>query len=135
MLVLVSGATRSVPNYGHTGYLIVPRMWTDPDTLDLASTPHAMDNGCFNGLDEGGFMRMLYAYRKKADPLFVAVPDKVADAAATLQLWPFWSRVVRACGYRPAFVAQNGLTSDRVPWAEFDSLFVGGDDAYKDGPE
>ena len=130
MLLLVSGATR-FPRSGNVGHLIVPRQWNDPDSLDL-SCPYAMDNGCFTGLDEGGFMRMLYAYRRKRGCLFVTVPDKVGDAAATLQLWPFWSRVVRSLGHSPAFVAQNGLTEDRIPWDEFGTLFIGGDDVFKD---
>ena len=133
MLLLVSGATR-FPRGEKVGHLIVPRQWNDPDSLDL-TFPWAMDNGCFGGLDEGGFVRMLYAYRKQAGCLFVTVPDKVSDAAATLQLWPFWSRVVRSLGHSPAFVAQNGLTSDRIPWDEFGTIFIGGDDTFKDGPE
>jgi hypothetical protein len=134
VLLLVSGATR-YPRGADVGHLIVPRQWNDPDSLELQPGRWAMDNGCFTGLDEGGFVRMLYAYRHKAGCLFVTVPDKVADAAATLQLWPFWSCVVRGVGHSPAFVAQNGLTPDRVPWDEFGTLFIGGDDAYKDGPE
>jgi hypothetical protein len=42
---------------------------------------------------------------------------------------------VQACGHAPAFVAQNGLTPDRVPWDEFGTLFIGGDDAFKDGEQ
>ena len=134
MLLLVSGATR-FPRDANVGHLVVPRQWNDPDTLDLQAERWAMDNGCFTGLDEGGFMRMLYEYRRQAGCLFVTVPDKVGDAASTLLLWPFWSRVVRSLGHSPAFVAQNGLTSERVPWDEFGTLFIGGDDAYKDGPD
>jgi hypothetical protein len=134
VLVLVSGATK-FPRTDDVGHLIVPRQWNDPDTLTLEPWKWAMDNGCFTGLDEGGFIRMLYAYRRKVGCLFVTVPDKVGDAAATLQLWPFWSTVVRSLGHQPAFVAQNGLTPERVPWTEFGTLFIGGDDAYKDGPD
>lgn len=131
MLLLVSGATK-YPRDERVGHLIVPRQWNDPDELDLQWRRWAADNGCFVGLDPGAFMRMLYAYRKKDGCLFVTVPDAVADAAETLQLWKFWSPVVRTCGRPPAFVAQNGLTSDRVPWDEFETLFIGGDDLYKD---
>lgn len=134
MLLLVSGATK-FPRGETVGHLIVPRQWNDPDSLDLQPQRWAMDNGCFVGLDPGAFMRMLYAYRKKAGCLFVTVPDAVADAAETLHLWAFWAPVVRSCGHSPAFVAQNGLTPSRVPWDEFGTLFIGGDDAYKDGPE
>jgi hypothetical protein len=134
VLVLVSGATKT-ERPDHVGHLIVPRSWNDPDSLELIPGKWAMDNGCFGGLDEDGFMRMLYEFRKKPGCLFVTVPDKVMDAATTLLLWPFWSRVVRACGHSPAFVAQNGLTQDRVPWDEFGTLFIGGDNGYKDGQE
>lgn len=130
-MVLVSGATK-YPRDQQVGHLIVPRQWNDPDSLDLQLWRWAMDNGCFVGLDPGAFMRMLYAYRLKPGCLFVAVPDAVADAAETLHLWKFWSPVVRALGREPAFVAQNGLTPARVPWDEFGTLFIGGDDEYKD---
>lgn len=133
MLLLVSGATK-YPRGADVGHLIVPRQWNDPDALDLQPGRWAMDNGCFVGLDPGAFMRMLYAYRKKPGCLFVTAPDAVADAAETLALWAFWSPVVRSLGHSPAFVAQNGLTPERVPWDEFGTLFIGGDDAFKDGP-
>lgn len=134
MLLLVSGATR-YPRSADVGHLIVPRQWNDPDSLDLQSGRWGMDSGCFVGFDPGAYMRMLYAYRRKDGCLFVVVPDAVCDAAETLYLWRFWRPVVLALGHTPAFVAQNGLTPDRVPWGEFGTLFVGGDDAYKDGPE
>lgn len=117
----------------------MPRSWNDPDELEriglLVMWRWAMDNGCFIGLDPGAFMRMLYAFRKKPGCLFVAAPDAVGDAAETLHLWAFWRPVISALGHRPAFVAQNGLTPDRVPWDEFETLFIGGDDTFKDGVE
>ena len=134
ILLLVSGAT-SYPRDGAVGHLVVPRSWNKPSALNLQPDKWAMDNGCFAGFDEGAYMRMLYAFRDEPACLFVVVPDVVADAAATLARWEFWAPIVRACGRRPAFVAQNGLTPERVPWGEFDALFIGGDDAYKDGPE
>jgi hypothetical protein len=133
VLLLVSGATR-FPRGEDVGHLIVPRQWNDPDSLDLQPGRWAMDNGCFVGFDPGAFMRMLYAYRDKRGCLFVTAPDAVADAAETLHLWMFWSPVIRALGHSPAFVAQNGLAMPRVPWDDFGTLFIGGDDAFKDGP-
>src|SRR5690349_19911156 len=131
MLLLVSGAT-TYPRGGDVGYLAVPKNWSDPDVLAaggmLEPRRHAFDNGCFNGLDIGAFMRMLYIFRRyAAGALFASVPDVVGDAAETLRLWKFWAPVVRAAGYQPAFVAQNGLTHERVPWGEFSTLFIGGD--------
>lgn len=131
-MLLVSGAVSTVNGREDCGHLIVPRQWNDPDSLQLVAGRWAMDNGCFVGLDAGAFMRMLYAFRRKAGCLFVTCPDVVADAAETLQLWAFWSPVVRALGHRPAFVAQDGLTPDRVPWGELGALFIGGSTEYKE---
>lgn len=131
MLLLVSGATKTARN-AHVGHLIVPRSWNDPEELDLQPRRWAMDNGCFVGLDPGAFMRMLYAFDKQPGCLFVSVPDAVGDAAETLRLWKFWRPVVAALGHSPAFVAQDGLTSQRVPWDEFGTLFIGGYDEFKE---
>jgi hypothetical protein len=134
MLLLVSGATSTVNGNPSCGHLIVPRQWSDPDSLALVPNLWAMDNGCFNGLDVGGFMRMLYAYRRKDGCLFVTAPDVVGDAAETLYLWKFWAPVIAALGHRPAFVAQDGLSRHRVPWAEMGALFIGGTTEYKESP-
>ena len=77
-------------------------------------------------------MRMLYAYRKKSGALFVTAPDAVGDAAETRYLWAFWSPVIRALGHTPAFVAQDGLRVDQVPWGEQIALFIGGSTKFKE---
>jgi len=132
MLLLVSGASATVNGHPDCGHLIVPRSWNDPASLELRPNRWAMDNGCFVGLDPGAFLRMLYAYRRESGCLFVTAPDAVGDAAETLQLWSFWSPIIRSLGRRPAFVAQDGLTFDRVPWPELGALFIGGTTAYKE---
>jgi hypothetical protein len=130
VIVLVSGAT-AYPRDAQIGHLIVPKQWNDPANLDLRV--HAMDNGCFSGFDAGAFTRMLEAYHPyQASHKFVTVPDVVADAASTLKLWPFWSLLVRGLGYRPAFVAQDGLTAELVPWDELGALFIGGSTKFKE---
>lgn len=65
--------------------------------------------------------------------LFATAPDVVGDAAATWERAAPWLPRIRALGYPVAYVGQNGLTS--LPWGEFDYLFLGGDDAWKLGPE
>lgn len=134
MLLLVSGATRH-PRWDKVGHLIVPRQWNDPDSLDLRVGQWAMDNGCFVGLDPGAFMRMLYAFRQKLGCLFVTVPDAVADAAETRQLWNFWAPVVEATGFAPAFVAQDGLRQFEAPWDEMGCLFIGGSTEFKESTQ
>lgn len=131
MITLVSGATR-YPRSATVGHLIVPRQWNDPATLNLQPQRFAKDNGAFSGFDEGAFVRMLERFAGVPGCLFTTAPDVVGDAAATLARWPFWSRLIRGVGDRPAFVAQNGLEASRVPWPEMGALFIGGDDAYKE---
>lgn len=139
MIVLVSGAT-TYPRSEDIGHLIVPGQWANPATLDLSYT-WAMDNGAFGGaFDAGQFMAMLQAYDGYPGCLFVTAPDVIyksgiGDAAATILRWPFWSRVIRGIGHVPAFVAQDGLTIDRVPWDELGVLFVGGSTAFKESAE
>lgn len=134
MILFVSGATK-YPRSETVGHLIVPKQWNDPATLGLDVTQHAFDNGCFTGLDEGAFIRMLQAYQPYQGYQtcrFVTAPDVVADAASTLRRWPFWSRLIRGLGWPVAFVAQDGITSERVPWDEMAALFIGGSTEFKE---
>lgn len=134
MILLVSGASKyqRSPDVGH---LIVPRQWNDPATLDLTQ-PWAMDNGAFSGFDEGCYMRMLKRYQayQAYHCLFVTAPDVVGDAAATITRWPFWSQMLRGLGWLPAFVAQDGLTPERMPNLKDGrgALFIGGTTEYKE---
>lgn len=98
----------------------------------------AADNGCFGKGDYPGDVTWLRWLARKAETIadtcrFVVAPDVVCDAAATearsLPLMP----KVRALGLPVAFVAQNGLEKRRVPWDEFDCLFIGGDTDWKLG--
>jgi hypothetical protein len=150
MILLVSGATRTVRS-DTVGHLIVPRQWNDPVSLDLQAGRGAMDNGAWSGFDEGAFVRMLeayqpyqpyQAYQAYQGCVFVAAPDVVADAASTLRRWPFWARLIRGLGFPPAFVAQDGLSPERVPWDDITTategaprrgaLFIGGSTTYKE---
>lgn len=139
MIVLVSGAT-TYPRDASVGHLIVPGQWNDPKSLDLQPGCWAMDNGAFGGaFDPGAFVSMLDAYHgyQGSHCRFVTAPDviyksRIGDAAATLAKWPFWSRLIRGLGWAPAFVVQDGLTADRIPWDELGALFIGGSTAFKE---
>lgn len=138
MILLVSGAT-TYPRGAKVGHLVVPRQWNLADALALEPKRWAMDNGAFSGFDAGAFVRMLEKFQRVPGCLFVTAPDVVADAASTLALWPFWSCLIAGVGRRPAFVAQDGLTHDRVPWEalgeEEGVLFIGGSTAYKESAD
>jgi hypothetical protein len=132
VILLVSGAT-SFPRSNTVGCLVVPRSWNLVDRLPLEPGRWAMDNGAFSGFDEGAFIRMLERFHGCTDGcLFVTAPDKVGDAASTLRLWPFWWRLIHGLGYPVAFVAQDGLTPEAVPWTQLGALFIGGSTEYKE---
>lgn len=134
MLLLVSGAT-TYRRDAKVGHLIVPRQWNVAEALELQPGRWAMDNGAFSGFEEGAFVRMLERFADKPGCLFAAAPDFVGDAASTLARWPFWARLLRGLGLPPAFVAQDGLTPERVPWDELGALFIGGSTAYKESAD
>lgn len=66
--------------------------------------------------------------------LWVAAPDIVADARATLHRWRRWRPFLRRLGLRAAYVAQDGSETYPPPWGELDALFIGGSTAWKEGP-
>lgn len=120
----------------------------DSGTIGFMSSPNignrvqagwiwAADNGCFSNYpgDLRWFSWLADNADKAAACLFAVAPDVVGDHAATLKRSLPWLSRIRALGYPVAFVGQNGATVDNVPWDAFDVLFIGGDTAWKLGPE
>ncbi|WP_202033169.1 hypothetical protein [Nocardioides sp. WS12] len=95
------------------------------------------DNGCYSDkFDEPKWWDFLTKNaHAAADCMFATAPDVVGDAAATLERSLPWLAKIRELGYPVAYVAQNGFAETDVPWDEFDVLFIGGDDAFKLGPD
>lgn len=92
----------------------------------------AMDNGCFS--DRWTPARWLAALDRDRDTpgcLWAVVPDVVGDARATNERWARWHGAARDRGYRCAYVMQNGCRS----YPSCSAVFVGGDTAWKLGPE
>jgi hypothetical protein len=90
----------------------------------------AADNDCFQGLNAPAYLAMLAAIDGLPGCRFVTVPDVVGDNDATLALW---ERVARL-GSRaqpPAFVLQDGVTADAVPWSDCGAVFIGGTTDFK----
>ena len=97
----------------------------------------ALDNGAFTDSYPGddAYLALLAALAGHRDRcLFVAVPDVVADAAATLALLPPMAARIRAAGWPVALVGQDGMEAMPVPWDLVDWLFVGGSTGWKLGP-
>ena len=95
----------------------------------------AADNGCFakgDAFNELAWMRWVKSLRRhRTTCLFVVAPDVVGNAAATLTRSAPWLPQIRKMGYAAAFVAQDGLEDEVVPWETFDALFIGGSTDYK----
>ena len=93
----------------------------------------AADNQAYTqGFDEGVFFPWLdgmLGWREKC--LFVAVPDVVGDARATIE--GYWRWMGHFTGWPIAFVAQDGQEGLEFPGDEWQVLFVGGTTKWKEG--
>lgn len=119
---------------GRIGWLISPGGWRRPPSW----LSYSLDNGAFTAWknnkqwDEGAFMDLIERTRGHQRPLWIAVPDVVADAQATKALWPAWSQRIRAAApHVPlAFVVQDGMSVADVPEGA-EVIFVGGSTEWK----
>jgi hypothetical protein len=100
----------------------------------------AIDNGRFTEADRRLFRPTEYdrligeGLERAGDHLLFAVaPDVPFDWAGTLRLSRPWLRRIRRMGCPVALCAQEGMTVGSIPWDEFDTLFIGGADAFKEG--
>jgi hypothetical protein len=117
---------------GRLAHLIGPGGWRKP------FMPYALDNGAFGAwvaktpFDEDAFGYLLaQALTSKAwPPLWIAVPDVVADAKATIESWQRWAPNLRRMGVPLAFVVQDGMERQDVP-GDADVVFVGGTTKWK----
>lgn len=92
----------------------------------------AIDNGAFAGFDADAFKSLLVRESENMERcLFVTCPDIVGSARRTLEVFRHRQRWIPD-GCPIAFVAQDGLEDLEVPWDEFQCLFIGGLDPWKD---
>ena len=99
----------------------------------VAGLPWAGDNCAYTGFDADRFVQWLEGMTPyRATCLFVAVPDVVGNAAATLALWHAWQP--RLASWPLAYVAQDGSRPDELP-PTASALFVGGTTAWKESAD
>jgi hypothetical protein len=137
MLLLVSGASATLRRYHapHAlGALLVPGAGNAVRPLAAAGLAWAADNAAFSGFDPGAFCALLGRIAGAPGCRFVACPDVVGDAAATLRLFEVWQPVLAALGLPVALVGQDGAERLALPWGRFQALFLGGSTAWKLGP-
>lgn len=134
MIALVSQRPKKLAEHDPTGrylgHLLTPRH----HRYNPGTRVWACDNDAFSGFHDGRYMAMLERYRDRKGCRWVTAPDVVGDAGATAALFEKWEPVVRSYGYPVAYVAQNGIELESVPWERVDALFVGGTDEFKLGP-
>ena len=130
MIVMPSNNTAGLVHYlagacpGKIGLLISPGGWRLPPFY----MPYAIDNGAFKGFKKKPFMDLVARLHPlKNKPLFIAVPDKLADPEETLKLWHMWQGQIK---FKKAFVAQDGHMPQDVP-KNADAVFVGGTTDWK----
>lgn len=135
VLLLVTTGHPDMVRYAHPnlGRLVQPRHYSSIARTAAEGIPWAADNDAFKNFDAPAFDRMLDRIAGLAGCRFVCAPDVVEDAAATGVLFDEWEPRIREYGLPVALVAQNGQTEP--PWDRFDALFIGGDDAFKLGPD
>lgn len=129
LIVLINGGP-ALDRFGATGYvgrLVSPRS----GNLIRSGERWAADNDAFLAWDEGRFLRMLDRLDGVPGCLFVAAPDVVADARATLERFAVWQPELTRRGFPVALVGQDGMEDESVPWADLDAFFVGGSTEWK----
>jgi hypothetical protein len=90
-----------------------------------------LDNGCFNRYEPQSIVRMLERWQGLKGCKFAVVPDVVCNHDETMLLFRAWIGTYTRLGYPAAFVLQNGVTPDSVPYGSIAAVFIGGDDQFK----
>ena len=136
MMILVSGATTTVRRLAHpnVGAFFVPAARNVPEATLLPGMLWAADNGAFTAFNEEAFLRMLDRLHGTPNCLFVAAPDKVANAVETLHLFRIWEPIIHRYNFPVAFIGQDGLDLAQVPWQSCEAAFLGGTNKFKLGP-
>lgn len=67
--------------------------------------------------------------------LFVVTPDMPFSMDGTIAQFNRYGERTKSTGGRIAFVTQDGMSGEDVPWNDIDALFVGGGTEWKTGHE
>ena len=117
---------------GELGLLITPN--DKRRSTHRPSFTWAADNGCFspkNWTVERWWSWFVSERENAKNCIFATAPDRVGNADETMAQATPWLRRIRALGFPAALVAQDGVEKHRIPWDDFDVLFLGGSTAWK----
>jgi|GEM_PF-1905856 len=97
--------------------------WTDTGWF-------CIDNGGFTNFNREGFTYLLAREHEHVEYCrFVAVPDVVASARRTLELFDDWRKYLT--DWPLALVCQDGLEDLDIPWHYLNAVFIGGSTEWK----
>lgn len=96
------------------------------------------DNGCFGKGYPGDekWLAWLAKHHYAVERCwFATAPDVVGGGADSLERSLPWLPRIREVGFPAALVAQDGFEDIKIPWDEFDVLFIGGEKTDKPADE
>jgi len=135
-MLYLSGCVRPEFRHPNLGFMLGPNQGNKipPDRL------WAADNGAFSTATPFSwdrFERWLLPRLEAAGDrcLFVVTPDVPFDANGTLARWREYRTSMTQFNRPVAFVSQDGMGTEDVPWSDFETLFIGGSTAWKTGHE
>ena len=119
---------------GRMGWLISPGGWRTPP----AWMPTALDNGAFGAWTRGdnfdvtGWQKHIQKAHQQCKPIWMVVPDVVADREATLESWGRWAGQLKEKYPRTplAIAVQDGMEPSDIP-DDADLIFIGGTTEWK----
>lgn len=98
----------------------------------LRSSVWGIDNGSFGDFDVKAFLSLLAREaHHKEECLFVALPDVVAAARRTLEIFHIWKSYPELAGWKLAIVVQDGQEDLPIPWEDIAAVFIGGSTKWK----
>lgn len=103
-------------------------------TLREPQRPWAIDNGAFARFEEKAFWALLKREEHhRQDCIFLTVPDVVASARRTLEIFHRWKD--RLAGWKLALACQDGQEDLEIPWEDISAVFIGGSTEFKVSPD
>jgi hypothetical protein len=96
--------------------------------------PFAIDNGFFAKADIAAYLALLEREKHHQEKcLFVTLPDVVASARRTLEVFERWKLRSELKGWALALVCQDGQEHLPIPWDDIGAVFIGGSTNWKCG--
>jgi hypothetical protein len=142
---MVSGATTTIEQFAEDdglwpwlGAMVTPTTGNSIERIVSWRLVYGVDNAAYNvrRFSADAYLSLLKKVaRCPVRPAFVTVPDQVGNHEATAYLFERWLKTLareRLLGLTLAFVLQDGVTPDDIPWGQIDALFVGGSDEFKE---